>query len=109
MSIWKEGRYKSNIKWVAQELFNGGVEKLLASLEPEDQVVKDDIVLMMNLLVMYLEDELKPQVSGAEYNYLEDTDIKAIFDALNEDELEQKPKKPHLYIVKNNEKNENNG
>ena len=79
MSIWKEGRYKSNVKWVAQELFNGGVEKLLKSLEPEDQVVKDDILFMMNQLVMH------------------------------EDELEQRPKKPHLYIVKNDEKSENNG
>ena len=109
MSIWKEGRYKSNVKWVAQELFNGGVEKLLKSLEPEDQVVKDDIVIMMNQLVIYLEEELKPQVSGAEYNYLEDTDIKAIFEVLEKGDLEQKPKKPHLYIVKNDEKSENNG
>ena len=104
MSIWKEGRYKSNVKWVAQELFNGGVEKLLKSLEPEDQVVKDDILFMMNQLVMHLENELQPQVSGAEYNYLEDTDIKAIFEVLEKGDLEQKPKKPHLYIVKNNKK-----
>jgi hypothetical protein len=104
MSIWKEGRYKENVKWVAQELFNGGVEKLLKSLEPEDQVVKDDIVIMMNQLVIHLEEALKPQVSGAEYNY-----IKAIFEALQQEDLEQRPKKPHLYIVKNNEKSENNG
>ena len=28
MSIWNEGRYSTNIKWVAQLLFNGGVEEL---------------------------------------------------------------------------------
>ena len=59
MSIWKKGRYKTNVKWVAQELFNGGVEQLLEGLEPEDQAVKDDIVDMMSHLVIGLKDKLK--------------------------------------------------
>ena len=103
MSIWKEGRYKSNVKWVAQELFNGGVEQLLKGLEPEDQRVKDDILLMMNQLVMHLEDELKPQVDGAEYCELDGANIAAIFESLNSVK-KLRSKKPHLYIVKNNEK-----
>ena len=99
MSIWKKGRYKTNVKWVAQELFNGGVEQLLEGLEPEDQRVKDDILLMMNQLVIHLEDELKPQVDGAEYCDLGGANIAAIFESLN-----SKPKKPKLYLVKNDEK-----
>ncbi|MDB2543499.1 hypothetical protein N9X63_00315 [Woeseiaceae bacterium] len=59
MSIWKKGRYRSDIKWVAQELFNGGFETLLESLEPEDQAVKDDILHMMSHLVIGLKDKLK--------------------------------------------------
>ena len=59
MSIWKKGRYKTNVKWVAQELFNGGVEQLLEGLEPEDQAVKDDIVDMMSQLASDLKDKLK--------------------------------------------------
>jgi hypothetical protein len=68
MNIWNEGRYSTNIKWVAQLLFNGGVEELEKWLDTlDEQEDKDDIVLMLVQMVQYLNKTIEPTVEGAEY------------------------------------------
>ena len=68
MNIWDDGRYSTNIKWVAQLLFNGGVEELKKWLDTLDkQEDKDDIVLMLAQLVQHLNKSIEPKVEGAEY------------------------------------------
>ena len=68
MSIWKEGRYSTNIKWVAQLLFNGGVEELEKWLDTlDEQEDKDDILLMLAQMVQHLNKSIEPTVEGAEY------------------------------------------
>ncbi len=68
MNIWNEGRYSTNIKWVAQLLFNGGVEELEKWLDTlDEQEDKDDIVLMLAQMVQHLSKTIEPKVEGAEY------------------------------------------
>ena len=68
MSIWNEGRYATNVKWVAQLLFHGGVEELEKWLDTlDEQEDKDDIVLMLAQMTQHLSKTIEPKVEGAEY------------------------------------------
>ena len=92
MSIWNEGRYSTNIKWVAQLLFNGGVEELEKWLETLDkQEDKDDMVLMLAQMVQHLNKKIEPTVEGAEYKGPQ---------PVNSPNIRQKP---FLRIVKDDE------
>ena len=95
MSVWKEGRYKNNIAWIAQLLEKGGAEELNKWLMDQPDVVQDDILFMINQLVSYLEDSV---------SYLEDSTDPRVKYGPNYQPLEEEdskvPKKPKLYLVK---------
>lgn len=103
MNIWNDGRYASNIAWVAQLLDKGGVEELNKWLTDQPQLVQNDILLMMNQLVLHLEDTIDPRVKyGPNYQPLEEDHILGKWAST----VSEIPKKPKLYLVK---KDENNG
>jgi|TARA_R110000822_G_scaffold75178_1_gene180869 hypothetical protein len=67
MSVWNEGRYAGNIKWVSQLIYNGGVEELETWLEQQDQNVKDDISLLLQQLTAHIKVKCDQTLSEAEY------------------------------------------
>lgn len=92
MSIWNEGRYATNIKWVAQLLFNGGVKELENWLNTlDEQEDKDDIVLMLAQMTQHLSKTIEPKVEGAEY-----AELKPVQGPVNR-------QKPFLRIVRDDE------
>ncbi len=101
MSIWSEGRYAANVKWIAQLLYNGGVDELEAWLDKQDQHVKDDIVTLIKQLSAHMESYCQ-QSRVSEGEYIEPVAI---------DELTGRPlivrdpnAKSHLRIVKKQNK-----
>lgn len=68
MNIWSNGRYAANVKWVAQLLYNGGVEELEAWLDEQEPHVKDDIVTLIKQLSVHMESYCQQsEISDGEY------------------------------------------
>jgi hypothetical protein len=87
MSNFNNGRYKDNIGWISQLMFNDGVKGLEDWLETVDQDFKDDIVLMIDQLSNRLKHGVcKSAASG--YEYSEEVNAEAIAQI------------PHLRLVK---------
>ena len=103
MSIWNEGRYANNITWITQLLEKGGVKELTEWLVDQPEVVQDDILLMMNQLVLHLAEETE---TSPNYQPLEEESDIILDKWVSEiaENVSKVPKKPHLYIVKNDEK-----
>ncbi len=90
MSIWNEGRYQANVKWIAQLLYNGGVDELQGWLDTQEQHVKDDICILLEQLSKHVK-------SQCEIKATEGTYIRPIVNEI-------KPiKKPHLRVIKDSD------
>ena len=71
MSNFNNGRYKANIGWISQLMFNDGVEGLEDWLDTVDQDFKDDIVLMIDQLSNHLKHGVcKSVASGYAYHVI---------------------------------------
>ncbi len=101
MSIWSKGRYAANVKWIAQLLYNGGVEELEAWLDEQEQHVKDDIVTLIKQLSVHIESHCQhTRVCEGEYVQPKVTD-----ELTDRPRLVRGPKtKSHLRIVKKQDK-----
>jgi hypothetical protein len=71
MSILDNGRNAANIKWVAQLLYNGGIDELTSWLAEQEQHTKDDIASLFHNLSHYIREECEPKLTEAEYDALE--------------------------------------
>ena len=91
MSNFNNGRYKANIGWISQLMFNDGVEGLEDWLDTVDQDFKDDIVLMIDQLSNHLKHGVCKSVASG-YAYSEDL--------TEEDVTMEQNAGPHLRLVK---------